>query len=137
MQATFKFLGRRAHEPPQVALRLARLLAAKSGTHVTSIFRNPEHKDEIAATGAEPLVLSLEDAPKEEFAKVFEGKDIVYFSAGAGGKGLLRYGNEHSITFYPSRTHFVMYYYVWVCVLMICNNDACTELDMVPAVLYI
>lgn len=38
-------------------------------------------------TGATPLVLSLEDAPKERFAEVFEGKDVVYFSAGAGGKG--------------------------------------------------
>ena len=45
--------------------------------------------------------------------------------------------NEHLIMFYLSQTHFVMYYHVWVRVPMICNNDACTELDMVPAVMYI
>ena len=68
-------------------MRLARLLASRANTKVTSIFRNPEHSSEVAATGATPLVLSLEDAPKEQFVDVFEGKDVVYFSAGAGGKG--------------------------------------------------
>ena len=68
-------------------MRLARILAARANTKVTSIFRNAEHSSEVAATGAEPLVLSLEDEPKERFATEFEGKDIVYFSAGAGGKG--------------------------------------------------
>ncbi|GJE93843.1 FAD dependent oxidoreductase [Phanerochaete sordida] len=70
-----------------VSLRLARLLASRANTKVVSIFRNAAHADEVAATGATPLVLSLEDAPKETFAEVFEGKDVVYFSAGAGGKG--------------------------------------------------
>lgn len=41
----------------------------------------------MAQTGASPLVLSLEDDPKEKFSEAFENKDIVYFSAGAGGKG--------------------------------------------------
>lgn len=68
-------------------MRLARLLSGSANTHVTSIFRNTEHKDDITATGAEPMVMSLEDEPKDSFAKVFDGKDIVYFSAGAGGKG--------------------------------------------------
>ena len=68
-------------------MRLARLLAARANTVVTSVFRNSAHSDEVAATGAVPLVLSLEDEPKETFANLFEGKDIVYFSAGAGGKG--------------------------------------------------
>ena len=71
----------------QVSMRLARLLAARANTKVTSVFRNTAHSDEVAATGATPLVLSLEDEPKETFANVFEGKDVVYFSAGAGGKG--------------------------------------------------
>ena len=68
-------------------MRLARLLASRANTNVLSIFRNAEHSNEVAATGANTLVLSLEDAPKEKFADVFEGKDVVYFSAGAGGKG--------------------------------------------------
>lgn len=54
---------------------------------MTSIFRNAAHKDDVTATGAEPLVMSLEDEPKDAFARVFEDKDVVYFSAGAGGKG--------------------------------------------------
>jgi uncharacterized protein YbjT (DUF2867 family) len=68
-------------------MRLARLLASRANTKVLSIFRNPEHSDEVAATGATPLVLSLEDEPKEKFTEVFKGTDVVYFSAGAGGKG--------------------------------------------------
>lgn len=71
----------------QVSMRLARLLAGRASISVTSIFRNAAHSDEVAATGSTPLVLSLEDEPKETFATVFEGKDVVYFSAGAGGKG--------------------------------------------------
>ena len=54
---------------------------------MTSVIHDLGHNDDITAAGAEPLVLSLEDDPKEAFAKVFEGKDIVYFCAGAGNKG--------------------------------------------------
>jgi hypothetical protein len=32
-------------------------------------------------------VLSLADAPVADFTKAFQGADVVYFSAGAGGKG--------------------------------------------------
>lgn len=32
-------------------------------------------------------MLSLEDASVSDFAKVFEGVDVVYFVAGAGGQG--------------------------------------------------
>ncbi|THH02314.1 hypothetical protein EW145_g6764 [Phellinidium pouzarii] len=70
-----------------VSMRLARLLAAKQGNKVISIIRNADHAEEIANTGAEPLVLSIESDSKNKFANVFEGKNIVYFSAGAGGKG--------------------------------------------------
>ena len=68
-------------------MRLARLLSKRPKTEVYSIFRNPEHTKEIAETGAKPLVLSLEDDTEEKFAEIFEDKDVVYFSAGAGGKG--------------------------------------------------
>ncbi|KAH8115118.1 NAD-binding protein [Phellopilus nigrolimitatus] len=69
-----------------VSMRLARLLVTQ-GRQVFSIIRNPEHSKEVAETGATPSVLSIEDDSKEKFAETFEGKDIVYFSAGAGGKG--------------------------------------------------
>ena len=68
-------------------MRLARLLSKRPKTEVYSIFRNSEHTKEIAETGAKPLVLSLEDDTEEKFAEIFEDKDVVYFSAGAGGKG--------------------------------------------------
>lgn len=71
----------------QVSMRLAHILASRANTKVLSIFRNAAHSDEVAVTGATPLVLSLEDEPKQKFTEVFEGKDVVYFSAGAGGKG--------------------------------------------------
>lgn len=68
-------------------MRLARILSAKPSYSVLSIFRNAEHTKEVTATGASPLVLSIEDDPEEKFAEAFEDKDVVYFSAGAGGKG--------------------------------------------------
>lgn len=33
------------------------------------------------------MILSLEDTPTSEFSKAFTGFDVVYFCAGAGGKG--------------------------------------------------
>ncbi|KAI0072905.1 NAD(P)-binding protein [Panus rudis PR-1116 ss-1] len=69
----------------KIALRLAHLL--KSTAKVTSIIRTDEHAEEIRAASANPLVLSLEDDPKEVFTSAFEGADVVVFSAGAGGKG--------------------------------------------------
>ncbi|KAF8651081.1 hypothetical protein AX16_004943 [Volvariella volvacea WC 439] len=69
----------------KVALRLTKLLI---GPHnVTSIIRNAEQVQEIAAAGAIPLLLSLEDSPTSAFTQAFQGKDVVYFSAGAGGRG--------------------------------------------------
>lgn len=73
-------------------MRLARLLSAKPNTKVVSIIRNATHSDEVTATGATPLVLSLEEDPAAKFAEVFESKDLVYFTAGAGMDG------------YPERT---------------------------------
>ncbi|KAG7441373.1 NAD(P)-binding protein [Guyanagaster necrorhizus] len=69
-----------------VSLRLARLLVAAKHT-VISLIRNPDQEGDIEDTGATPQVLSLEDSSTLDFAKAFEGKDIVYWSAGAGGKG--------------------------------------------------
>ena len=69
----------------QVSLRLARLLTPKHV--VTSIIRTQEHEDDIRGTSAKPVLLSLEDSPVIDFSTAFEGQDVVYFSAGAGGKG--------------------------------------------------
>lgn len=70
-----------------VALHLAKQL---SSTHkVLSIIRDPSHEADITATGASPLVVSLENDSKDSFTALFEKQsaDVVVFSAGAGGKG--------------------------------------------------
>ncbi|KZT57613.1 NAD(P)-binding protein [Calocera cornea HHB12733] len=71
----------------QIALRLARLLASKLS--VTSIVRSEAHFPDILATGASPVVLSLEDASAADFTRTFDeaSADVVVFSAGSGGKG--------------------------------------------------
>lgn len=71
----------------KVSLRLGRLLAS-AGHTVTSLIRDQSHANDIKEIGAIPLLLSLEDATVSEFATLFSsGIDLVYFSAGAGGKG--------------------------------------------------
>lgn len=77
----------------KVALRLARMLSDR-GDRVTSIFRNPDHTDEVAATGAHPVVADIEALDTDALTVLFAGQDAVVFSAGAGG------GN-------PSRTYAV------------------------------
>jgi hypothetical protein len=69
----------------QISLRLARLLSPSHS--VTSLIRNPEHQQDILETSAKPLLLSLEDVSVPDLSKAFAGYDVVYFSAGAGGKG--------------------------------------------------
>ncbi|KAF8994873.1 NADH(P)-binding-domain-containing protein [Cyathus striatus] len=68
-----------------VSLRLARILAPNHT--VTSIIRSADHEKDITDISAKPLILSLEDSSVEDFSKAFTGQDVVYFSAGAGGKG--------------------------------------------------
>lgn len=72
----------------QVALKLARLLSAAHKT-VHSVIRNESQSEEIREAGAQPVVLSLEDDDVQKFTKQFvdSAADVVYFSAGAGGKG--------------------------------------------------
>ncbi len=68
----------------KIALLLAPLLVAR-GDQVTSVIRNPEHADEVAATGAAPLVADVETLSTDELASRFEGHDAIVWSAGAGG----------------------------------------------------
>ncbi|WP_280267017.1 SDR family oxidoreductase [Nocardia wallacei] len=67
----------------KIAVLLAALLAAR-GDEVTSLIRNPAHSDEVAATGARPVVLDLENSTADEVAAVLDGADAVLFAAGAG-----------------------------------------------------
>lgn len=74
----------------QIALRVERQLA-EAGHVALGIVRNPEHVDDVRATGAEALVLDLEDARVEDVAGHLDGVDAVLFAAGAGpGSGVAR-----------------------------------------------
>ncbi|MCV7377426.1 NAD-dependent dehydratase [Mycobacterium alsense] len=68
----------------KVALQLARILTER-GDAVSSVFRNPEHSDDVAATGARPVVADIERLDTDELARLLTGHDAVVFSAGAGG----------------------------------------------------
>ncbi len=68
----------------KVALQLAKDLAA-NGHQVSSLFRNPDHVSEVAATGAEPVVADDEKLDAQEFAGLLRRHDAVVWSAGAGG----------------------------------------------------
>ncbi|THH27630.1 hypothetical protein EUX98_g6557 [Antrodiella citrinella] len=71
----------------KIALRLAALLHP---THkVFSIIRTADHKADITAANATPVIMSLEDHSASKFTEFFEATktDVVVFSAGAGGKG--------------------------------------------------
>lgn len=68
----------------KVALRLAPLLVA-NGHKVTSIFRNPDHREEVADTGATPEIHDIAALSTAEMAQLMQGFDAIVWSAGAGG----------------------------------------------------
>ncbi|OBK31799.1 NAD-dependent dehydratase [Mycobacterium asiaticum] len=68
----------------KVALHLARILTERGET-VSSVFRNPDHADDVAATGATPVVADIEQLDTDALADLLAGHDAVVFSAGAGG----------------------------------------------------
>jgi uncharacterized protein YbjT (DUF2867 family) len=68
----------------KVALQLARILTER-GDQVSSVFRNPDHSDDVAATGAKPVVADIEQLDTNALADLVAGHDAVVFSAGAGG----------------------------------------------------
>lgn len=68
----------------KVALQLARILTER-GDEVSSVFRNPDHADDVAATGAKPVAADIERLDTGALAGLLAGHDAVVFSAGAGG----------------------------------------------------
>src|SRR6202035_438989 len=68
----------------KVALHLARILTER-GDEVSSVFRNPDHSDEVRDTGAKPVVADIERLDTAGLADLLAGHDAVVFSAGAGG----------------------------------------------------
>ena len=67
----------------QIALLLERLLAER-GDQPVGIVRNPDHVADVEATGAEAVVLDLEQADVDSLADVLKGADAVVFAAGGG-----------------------------------------------------
>ena len=68
----------------KVALQLPRILTER-GDEVSSVFRNPDHSADVAATGAQPVVADIERLDTDALAGLLTGHDAVVFSAGAGG----------------------------------------------------
>lgn len=68
----------------KIALHLSRILA-DAGHEVSSLIRNPDHRDEVRETGATPVVADVENLSTDEIAGRIRGHDAVVFSAGAGG----------------------------------------------------
>jgi uncharacterized protein YbjT (DUF2867 family) len=68
----------------KVALPLARILTER-GDEVSSVFRNPDHSDEVGDTGAKPVVADIERLDTPAVADLLAGHDAVVFTAGAGG----------------------------------------------------
>lgn len=68
----------------KVALQLAQILTER-GDDVSSVFRNPDHAGDVAATGAKPVTADIERLDNDALAGLLAGHDAVVFSAGAGG----------------------------------------------------
>lgn len=68
----------------KVALRLAPILTAR-GDDVTSVIRNPEHTDDVAATGATARVADVSSLDEQALADLVRGHDAIVWTAGAGG----------------------------------------------------
>lgn len=68
----------------KIAMLLAELLVGQ-GHQVRSLFRNEDHAQEVAATGATPVVADVETLDVAALGELLQGVDAVVWSAGAGG----------------------------------------------------
>lgn len=68
----------------KVGLLLEPLLADR-GDDVTAVIRNPDHADEVSATGATPRIADVEKMDTDAIADLIAGQDAIVWSAGAGG----------------------------------------------------
>lgn len=68
----------------RIGLMLSPLLAARRD-EVTATIRNPDHADDVAASGASPKVADVEALDTDGLATLLSGHDAVVWSAGAGG----------------------------------------------------
>lgn len=68
----------------KVAL-LATPLLVGAGHEVDAVIRNPEHQEDVAATGAASVVADVESLDVDQLTTLLRGHDVVIWSAGAGG----------------------------------------------------
>ena len=68
----------------KVALLLAPMLV-EAGHEVSSVIRDPDHVDDVEATGAAAVVASVEESDTEALTTLLAGAEAVVWSAGAGG----------------------------------------------------
>lgn len=68
----------------KVALLLSPMLVERGDT-VSAVFRNPDHFGDVRETGAEPVLVDIENLDVAALASVVTGHDAVVWSAGAGG----------------------------------------------------
>jgi len=74
----------------KIALILEKLLTER-GDSAVGLIRNPEHAGDLAAVGADAVVVDLEKATADEVAGHLRDADAVVFAAGAGpGSGIER-----------------------------------------------
>lgn len=74
----------------KIALLLERMLT-DAGHEAVALIRNPDHADDVLATGAEAVVVDLEHTDAATLATHLQGADAVVFAAGAGaGSGAER-----------------------------------------------
>jgi len=67
----------------QIARLLERALT-DNGDRAVGLVRNPDHVADVAATGAEAVVLDLEHTDVDAVAEAVRGADAVVFAAGGG-----------------------------------------------------
>lgn len=74
----------------KIALRLLRLLSER-GDRARGLIRNPDHADDVEATGATAVGADVENLDRDAIARSIAGVEAVVFAAGAGaGSGPAR-----------------------------------------------
>ena len=56
----------------KIALKLAKLLTSE-GHQVSALIRNPDHADDIRATGAQPVIADIENLSTDEIGEAITG----------------------------------------------------------------
>ena len=57
----------------------------RDGHAVDAAIRNPDHRDDVAETGAIPIVADVEHLDTDQIAELVSDHDVVVWAAGAGG----------------------------------------------------